>query len=71
MKMETNKAYGAMIERGRIISREDTGYIIESYSRKGVTSPPITPIDSSAYAVGDRVYFFLFDDGKGAILAKF
>lgn len=70
MKMETNKAYGAAIERGEIAGKEGTGYIVESYCRKGVTSPPLAPIDGSTYATGDKVYFFMFDDGKGAILTK-
>jgi len=69
--METNKGYGATIERGEIIGAEDTGYLIASFSRHGLTTPPLAAINQSTYAVGDKVYFFMFDDGKGAILMKF
>ena len=63
--------YGAAIERGRIISAEDDGYRVMSYSRGGITTPPLPAISDATYKVDDRVYFFVFSDGHGAILAAF
>lgn len=65
------RMYGAAIERGKILSVESGGYRIESYTRDGITTPPIPAMGGAAYSAGDRVYFFLFDDGSGAILAAF
>ncbi len=63
--------YGAAIERGRIISAEDNKYSVMSYSRDGITTPPLPSIGNAAYSIGDCVYFFMFPDGHGAILAAF
>ncbi len=63
--------YGATIERGRIISAEKDGYKVMSYTRDNITTPPIPAIGGATYNVDDRVYFFVFDDGHGAILAAF
>ena len=63
--------YGAAIERGRIISAEDDGYRVMSYSRDGITTPLLPAISDATYKVDDRVYFFVFEDGHGAILAAF
>ncbi len=63
--------YGALLERGAIDSIQDRRYRVKSFSRDGVVSPPIKAInDSDAYSIGDKVYFFMFDDGDGMILAK-
>lgn len=65
---------GAAIERGRVqtVTKDDTGkitgYEVVSIDRKGIISPPILPIDSKTYTVGDTVYFFLFRDGTGKII---
>ena len=61
-------AYGALIERGVILSAEADGYRVESFARDGVITPPIPAINDTEYTVGDRVYFFLFDDGRGSVL---
>ena len=63
--------YGAAIERGVITEVCDGGYRVSSYSRKGITTPAIPSIDGRDYQAGNRVYFFMFDDGHGAILAAF
>lgn len=66
--------YGAMIERGKVRTvvkdetEKTTGYEVDSIDRKGIISPPIMPIDSNTYTVGDAVYFFLFRDGTGKII---
>ena len=60
--------YGAVIERGRISAVEATGYVVESESRPGIVTPPIPDIAGTTRAVGDRVVFFMFDDGDGRIL---
>lgn len=66
-----NNPYGAAIERGVITEVCAGGYRISSYSRKGITTPAIPSIDGRIYMAGDRVYYFMFDDGHGAILAAF
>ena len=75
-----NEKYGAPIERGAIVSIEGNVYRIASYSRDGVTTPPIKAITDfdiyqdgvpvRRYGAGDKVYFFMFDDGNGMILGK-
>ena len=52
MGMECN--IGA-IERGRIREAAGTGYIVESLDRKGIVSPPLSPIFDSAFSQGDTV----------------
>lgn len=60
---------GVSIERGYILDvAADGAYTVASYDRYGIETPPIKPIDSSTYAKGDMVYFFLFPDGTGKIL---
>ena len=83
--MKHGNAYGAIIERGEIMGMEDGGYIVKSLSRMGVITPPIQAqepiekinagtdagfeIEYRKYAAGDRVYFFMFDDGRGMVIA--
>lgn len=38
---------------------------------RAVMSAPIPALFGAAYDVGENVYFFYFDDGKGAVLAAF
>lgn len=80
-----DERYGAAIERGEIIYAVGTHYVVKSLSRDGIESPPIPALPLVAevymdeyrgpqffhkeYAAGDRVYFFLFGDGQGMILA--
>lgn len=84
--MRQGNAYGAIIERGEITGMENGGYIVKSLSRHGVTTPPIPAqeaikeiivdgehavhIEYETYAAGDRVYFFMFDDGRGMVIAR-
>ena len=63
--------HGAWIERGIVSEVCESGYKVKSYSREGITTPAIPAASGAAYTVGDRVYFFLFDDGHGIILAAF
>ena len=70
MKNENNPPYGALIERGLVTKATESGYVVESSDRKGVVSPPITGITNEIYSAGDRVFFFLFDDGDGLIIRK-
>lgn len=61
---------GAMIERGVIIRAEDGRYCIRSFCRDGVVTPMIGAMGDHTYQEGDRVYFFMFCDGNGLILAE-
>ena len=60
--------YGAAIERGIVKSAADGKYTVESLSRSGIITPPLSALYSGPVQVDDMVYFFLFDDGRGAIL---
>lgn len=73
--------YGAAIERGTIQKAEGGKYTVKSLTRDGIVTPPIPALplmqgtengyEAISYAAGDRVYFFLFEDGNGMILAAF
>jgi len=58
------------IERGKITSVTDEGYIVESMDRPGLITPPIISIFNTPYIANDAVYFFLFPDGTGRVLFK-
>lgn len=62
--------YGALIERGKIKAAAEGGYIVASFDREGIETPPIKPINEAEYAVGNEVYFFLFRDGTGRIICS-
>lgn len=66
-----NNNYGACIERGVVTMVCEGGYKVKSLTRDGITTPALPSIGGTTYQVGDRVYFFVFDDGHGAILAAF
>ncbi len=60
----------AMIERGKILTTNSSSeYKVVSLDREGIISPPIKAIGNTEYEPNDLVYFFLFADGTGAILA--
>lgn len=61
---------GATIECGKVTAAQEEGYKVQSYTRDGLITPPLQPITQETYEVGDFVYFFLFDDGHGAILGR-
>lgn len=63
--------YGAAVERGSVTEVCEDGYRVSSYTRKGVVTPPIPAVGNTAYADGDNVYFFIFDNGHGLIIAAF
>lgn len=64
--MNTNLGF---IERGSVKEASEAGYIVESLDRKGITSPPIQPINETTYTQGDMVLFVLFRDGTGKIIS--
>lgn len=64
--MNTNLGF---IERGSVKEASEAGYIVESLDRKGITSPPIQPINENTYTQGDMVLFVLFRDGTGKIIS--
>ena len=59
-----------MVERGTIISVENNAHRVKSIDRENVITPLLRTIDGSVYEVNAAVYFFLFDDGDGAIIGK-
>lgn len=65
--MEINS--GVTIERGVVEQAAEGGYKVRSFTRHNIVTPVIPPMPGAAYQVGDRVYFFVFEDGHGLILA--
>ena len=48
---------------------------MESYSRKGIITPPLTvlPLETAitdAYQAGDKVFYAMAGDGTGVVLCK-
>lgn len=60
----------AAIERGIIMRTNNQEYVVESFTRDGIITPPI-PAAIAGLSVGDCVYFFLFDDGQGLIIGRY
>ena len=72
MKNENTSPWGAKIERGEITAvhgdADDTfRYDIKSIDRPGVTAYGLSTTNGTFHP-GEKVYFFLFGDGKGMIL---
>ena len=66
----TEMEYGARIERGVIISRDDKGfYKVRSITRDGIVVPSIGAIENKVYEPETVVYIFVFCDGEGKIIA--
>lgn len=64
-----------IIERGEILEINQSGYVIKSLDRDGITTPPIKTIEDGqagivppVYAVGNKVYYFIFKDGTGRVI---
>lgn len=66
-----NDCYGCQIvgfERGKVCEKKNGPlYKVESYTRDGIVSRWIEAVQGE-YQIGDNVYFFMFDDGRGMIL---
>ena len=61
--------FGATMERGVLLAETADGWTVESRDRPGLISPPLLPLlTNGTYGAGDRVFFFLFEDGTGRIL---
>lgn len=67
MKNEQNTPFGACIERGKITAIKENTYTVESYDRPGVTAWELESMTDGLH-VGDRVYFFVFQDGSGLVM---
>lgn len=69
------KKWGATIERGTLTEQQGEKFKVKSFDRDGIVSRPLKPIPlppellPKPYAVGDKVYFAMFCDGGGCILA--
>lgn len=60
-----------IIERGKILEVKETGYIIASYDRDGIITPPLRALDDNkSYSEGDMVYYFIFRDGSGRVIER-
>ena len=66
--MKNDSMSGAMIERGVICAAVNGSYKIRSATRYGIITPYLKAM-SGIYSVGDTVYYFMFPDGNGMILA--
>ena len=74
MIKESSPRYGAFIERGNVIEKTvDTHgkawYVVESIDRPGVTSPKMQSYANLIADIGNKVCFFMFDDGTGSVLS--
>lgn len=73
--MNNEKKWGATIERGVLIEQQGEKFRVQSFDRDGIVSRWMKPIPLppellvKPYAVGDKVYFAMFCDGGGCILA--
>lgn len=63
--------YGAAIERGVVLEVSEAGYRVKSTTRDGIITPEIPAVNASTFAVGDKVFFFLFEDGSGGVISAF
>lgn len=61
--------YGAMMERGEIAEKTDEGYRVKSYDRDGVVTAALPAMDGKTFGIGQKVYFFMFPDGSGLVVA--
>lgn len=57
------------IDRGRISEKNGALYRVASYTRDGVLSRWMEAVQGE-YAPEDKVYFFMFDDGRGMIVGR-
>jgi len=64
-----------IIERGKVTAVSANGYTVASLDRDGIETPPLRPMQYGQsggtvpeYAVGNRVYYFIFKDGTGRII---
>lgn len=62
--------FGAHMERGKVTEFAEGKYRLESISRPGITTPPLSPIYGLELEVGDMAFFCLFNDGTGIVIAK-
>lgn len=71
---QEERTTAAAIERGRIIDARDGAFKVSSYARGGVISRYLhtlqSGLETEPFGVGDEVYFFMFPDGRGLILAR-
>nr|DAU77505.1 MAG TPA: hypothetical protein [Caudoviricetes sp.] len=58
------------IERGEIREKTESGYVVASLDREGIETQPIKALEDKEYTVGERVYFFCFQDGTGKIISN-
>jgi len=63
--------YGAHVERGIITFTDNGMHTVKSFCRDGLSISGLPAIGGAIFNIGDRVYFFIFDDGTGLILDKF
>lgn len=67
-----NDCYNAPVvgfERGKVYGKDDKLYKVGSHTRDGIMTRWIEAVQGQ-YDIGDDVYFFMFDDGRGMILGR-
>ena len=70
-KQDSKCLIGAVIERGKVMAVTAGGITVESWDRPGVTAGGLgKAVAGATFAVGDTVYFFLFEDGRGMVIGK-
>lgn len=76
MNKENPPRYGAFIERGNVTDKGfdthgNAWYVVESIDRPGITTLRIPGYANLSASVGEKVCFFMFDDGTGCVLSIF
>lgn len=62
---------GTMIHIGTIVNTDNGSYTVKSITESPMETPPMTAIDDAEYSAGDRVCYFLFDNGFGKIICAY
>ena len=70
MNCENKPEWGTKIERGIVTEVSSGEYTVKSYDRPGLTISGIKNKSGTTIAANDKVVFYVFADGVGAILHK-
>lgn len=68
MQVTDMEIFGGIVERGAVSQVLPDGYIVASLDRNGIITRPIRPVGTESYKAGDKVYYFVFNDGTGRII---
>lgn len=70
MNCDSKPEWGTRIERGIVTAASGGEYTVNSYDRPELTVSGIKNKSGATIAANDKVVFYVFTDGVGAILHK-